>query len=150
MITLKDFWGGRDKLYPREITAEIRSNADVTVSRVNRLLALAAGEGIECDVCSSGWRPLSVNDATANAAKSSKHIKGLACDIRDTSARELARWCLRNLHQLEAIGLWMEDPQWTPTWVHLQIVPPGSGRRVYIPSIKPPLAKPLPEQRAQA
>ena len=43
----------------------------------------------------------------------------------------------------------MEDPQWTPTWVHLQIVPPGSRRRVYIPSSKPALAAKLPEQNQE-
>ena len=53
---------------------------------------------------------------------------------------------LQRIDALQEIGLWMEDPQWTPTWVHLQIVPPGSRRRVYIPSSRPPLAARLPEQ----
>jgi hypothetical protein len=150
MITLKDYWRGRDVKYPRDLTPDIRSNATTTVEKVNQLLALAEEEGIVCEVCTSGWRPIAVNDSTSNSVKASKHIKALACDILDTENRDLARWCLRNLNQLEHIGLWMEDPQWTPTWVHLQIVPPGSGRRVYIPSIKPPLAGPLPEQRASA
>lgn len=146
MITLAEYWNGRDRKFPRELNAEICNNAALTVSRINRLLGLAAEEGIECDTVSSGWRPLAINDATANAAKASKHIKALAADLRDTPQRDLARWCLRNLKHLESIGLWMEDPRWTPTWVHLQIVPPGSGRRVFVPSIKAPLTAPLPEQ----
>jgi hypothetical protein len=149
MITLADYWNGRDKKYARCLTQEICNNAITTVSRINRLLGLAEQDGVDCDVVASGWRPLAVNDVTANAAKNSKHVTALAADVRDTERRDFARWCLRNLKQLEAIGLWMEDPRWTPTWVHLQIVPPGSGRRVYIPSIKPPLAAPLPEQRGQ-
>jgi hypothetical protein len=44
----------------------------------------------------------------------------------------------------------MEDPQWTPTWVHLQMVPPGSHRRVYCPSSKPPMVAKLPEQEGSA
>jgi hypothetical protein len=147
MISLANYFNGRDRKFPLACNDEIRNNAALTVSRVNRLLGLAAQEGIECDTVNSGWRPLEVNDATANAAKGSKHIKALAVDLRDTPKRDLARWCLRNQKHLESIGLWMEDPRWTPTWVHLQIVPPGSGRRVFVPSIKAPLAAPLPEQK---
>jgi hypothetical protein len=150
MITLDGFFNGREKKYARELTDDIRNNASLTVKLINELLKLADGDGIPCCVCSSGWRPLAVNDVTSNAAKGSKHISGLAADILDYPQRDFARWCLRNLAQLERIGLWMEDPRWTPTWVHLQIVPPGSGRRVYIPSVKPPLAAPLPEQRDRA
>ena len=98
----------------------------------------------------SGWRPAAINDATANAAKLSKHLTGEGIDLRDTGTRDLARWCLRNLDALEEIGLWMEDPQWTPSWVHLQIVPPNSHRRVYCPSSRPPLAARLPEQEGAA
>ena len=146
MISERDFWAGRDTKYPRELNDEIRNNARLTLRRVNELLALAAADGIACDICASGWRPLAVNAATSNAAKASKHLKALAIDVRDTVDRGLARWCLRNMAELQRIGLWMEDPRWTPTWVHLQIVPPGSAKRVYIPSIKPPIAAPLPEQ----
>ena len=146
MITIDQYWMGRDKTHAADLTDDIRSNANATVRTINQLLQMAEADGINCDECASGWRPLSINDATANAAKNSKHLKALAMDVRDVAGREFARWCLRNLKKLEALGLWMENPQWTPTWVHLQIVPPGSGNRVYIPSIKPPLAAPLPEQ----
>lgn len=148
MITLDQYWMGRDKTHVADLTDEIRSNANATVRTINQLLALAEADGVTCGGCASGWRPLSVNDATANAAKNSKHVQALAMDVRDSEGRALARWCLRNLAKLESLGLWMEDPRWTPTWVHLQIVPPKSGNRIYIPSIKPPLAAPLPEQRA--
>lgn len=146
MIEMRDFWNGRDLKYAGELTDDIRNNAAHTVRKVNQLLDLAEADGINCNQCASGWRPLAVNDVTQNAAKNSKHTIGLAVDVRDTAGREFASWCLSNLDQLERIGLWMEDPQWTPTWVHLQIVPPKSGRRVYIPSLKPPLVPPLPEQ----
>lgn len=147
MITLDQYWMGRDKTHAADLTDEIRNNANATVRLVNQALKMFEEEtGLVCDECASGWRPLAINDATANAAKNSKHVQALAMDVREVAGRALARWCLRNLNALEKIGLWMEDPRWTPTWVHLQIVPPGSGRRVYIPSIKPPLAAPLPEQ----
>jgi hypothetical protein len=87
----------------------------------------------------SGWRPLAVNEHTSNAAKSSNHLKGLAADLLDPQ-RKLGTWAVNNLPVLEEIGLWMEDPRWSPTWLHVQCVPPGSDRRVYIPSAQPPLA----------
>lgn len=128
---------GRDAKYA--CSAEALANAAVTVSRTNELKLLY---GIKEDVVASGWRPAEVNNATCNAAKTSTHITGQALDTKDPQ-RKFAKWCLANLQELEEIGLWMEDPRWTPTWVHLQTVPPKSGKRVYIPSTKPPLAPPL-------
>ena len=151
---------GRDKTHADELTESIRANAQETVDRVNGLMKLWAedhGYGVMNAIeVSSGWRPLSVNLSTPNAALSSKHMTGEAVDLKDDKDRSFARWCLRNTvplcHQegradlLQEIGLWMEQPQWTPTWVHLQTVPPHSGRRVFVPSENPPLAAALPEQ----
>ena len=137
MITLAEYLMGRDLKFA--CSTEVLQNASQVVTRTNELKELYGGldEGV-----ASGWRPSAVNDATCNAAKTSTHITGQALDTRDTH-RVFAKWCLQNLDKLEAIGLWMEDPRWTPTWVHLQTVPPKSGKRVYIPSTKPPLAPPL-------
>lgn len=153
MITIAQYYMGRDALYPHELTPQIRINAARTMQLVNALLEEAAGEGVLPGIdaktnspVGSGWRPAAVNDKTANAASKSKHLTADACDIRDTRGRDLARWCLRNLEVLERLGLWMEDPRWTPTWVHLQTVRPGSGKRVFRPSAAAPVAPPLPEQ----
>lgn len=143
MITLEAFWKGRDVQYVKELTDEIRDAAVVTVAKANRLLSLSGFQSF--DKVNSGWRPRSVNDATSNAAGNSRHIYGQAVDIADPD-RYLAAWCIRNVDVLEEIGLWMENPQWTPTWVHLQTLPPKSGNRIYIPSIQAALAPPLPEQ----
>ena len=152
MITLEQYWMGRDVKFPADLTAEIRHNAEQLVGKVNNLLNAAELDGVtpgmsvRGDAIASGWRPPAVNDATTNAAKASKHRSGQAVDLVDGPGRTLARWCLRNLDVLEDLGLWMEDPQWTPTWVHLQLVPAGSGRRVYLPSTAPALAVALIEQ----
>ena len=151
MITLDDYWMGRDIKYRRDLTEDIIQNAQITVDRVNELLMFAYDDiGMEFKTVASGWRPPSINDATANAAKTSTHLTAEAVDLRDTPERDLARWCLRRRPRLASIGLWMEDPQWTPTWVHLQIRPPKSGLRVYVPSTKPALAAKLPEQSGVA
>lgn len=153
MITLPDYWMGRDAQYPDAMTDAIIDNATLLLGRVNLLLSWAYAEHVTPALdartgnhIASGWRPPAINEATSNAAAKSRHITGEAIDLRDNGTRDLARWCLRNLDALEEIGLWMEDPQWTPSWVHLQIQPPGSRRRVYCPSSKPPLAALLPEQ----
>ena len=158
MITLDKYWMGRDVKYRAMLTHEIIQNAQVTVDKANALLERFEAEtGIVIDTVASGWRPPAVNGNTQNAATGSRHLTARAVDVRDTPARDLARWCLRNLKQLEEVGLWMEDPQWTwdesgggKPWVHLQIVPPRSGRRVYIPSTKPAMARLLPEQGGDA
>ncbi len=157
MLIAADYFMGRDLAYPQHLTDEIRSNAAELLGRVNLLLAWALRDNVRPALdqrtvshVASGWRPPEVNDATANAAKASTHLTGEGIDLRDNGTRDLARWCLRNLDALEVIGLWMEDPQWTPTWVHLQKRPPLSRRRVYCPSSKPALAAKLPEQEGQA
>lgn len=153
MITTTDYFMGRDARYPGECTDEIRANAQRLVDRVNLILTMAAVDGVYPGIdettgtpVASGWRPPAVNGCTPNAAPGSKHMTGHGLDVRERQERALARWCLRNLDRLADAGLWIEDPQWTPTWVHFQDVPPKSGRRVFIPSSKPPLAAKLPEQ----
>ena len=154
MITQAHYMMGRDVKYADECSESVRANAQVVIERVNRLLDMAAYEGIrpgvvnnENSCVASGWRPVAINDKTSNAAGHSPHIMGAAIDVRDTGTRLFARWCLRNIGRLQALGLWMEDPRWTPSWVHLQIMPPRSGRRIFIPSSAPALCAALPEQQ---
>lgn len=151
MITVDLYLMGRDLKYA--CSDEVRRNAADTVEKTNQLKMLAAQGGVvfpdDATEVASGWRPDAINECTSNAGKCSSHISGCGLDTRDPQ-RLFARWCLRNLDKLEKIGLWMEDPRWTPTWVHLQTYAPKSGNRVYIPSSKPPLAPSLPEQRELA
>lgn len=139
MIDLTAFYDGRDEAYRDELTDEIRRNAEATVARANELLKRAGFEHV-CSV-NSGWRPRRVNAATPNASATSHHLSGRAVDLPDPR-RALAAWCVANLKVLAEIGLWMEDPRWTydengDHWVHVQTVPPKSGRRVFVPSTAP-------------
>ncbi len=153
MITLQDYWMGRDARYAAELMPEIMQNAELLIQRVGTLLERAAAENVNpgideetCTCVASGWRPKSVNDRTANASATSLHLKGMGVDLREAPGRALARFCLRNLDLLAELELWMEDPRWTPTWVHLQMAAPGSNDRVFVPSSAPPLVAALPEQ----
>lgn len=162
IITLEQFWMGRDASHAAELTPRIRERADETVRKANLLLAFAEADGVEPGIdqftgtpVASGWRPIGINARTSNAAAKSRHISGEAVDLQDTPERALARWCLANRDALEEVGIWMERPQWTAgslhngeffpdPWVHWQIVPPRSGTRIYIPSTADPLVAALP------
>ncbi len=128
MITLDDYYMGRDKQYPQELSEELCSNAAAVVERVNRLLARA---GLARSV-SSGWRPAAVNATVPGASPRSRHLTCQAIDVADDDDR-LDAWCMAHLEVLEELGLWLEHPDATPRWCHLQIVPPGSGKRVFEP-----------------
>lgn len=80
----------------------------------------------------SGYRPTEINTKVKGAAKGSNHLLCRAADISDPHA-DLATWCLGNLDLLEHFELWMESPKHTPGWVHLQICPPRSNNRVFVP-----------------
>lgn len=44
------------------------------------------------------------------------------------------RWILSlTPAQLATYGLWYEHPQWTRSWTHGQIAPPGSRNRFFVP-----------------
>jgi len=127
MITLDAYLMGRDKKYPDEYNEEIKKNALETVEKVQELLSIWGGY----TEITSGWRPAAINQK-AGGAKKSNHMVGKAVDLKDNNGN-LDAWCLANLKVLEDIGLWMEDPEATPGWTHLQTCPPKSGRRVFKP-----------------
>lgn len=134
MITLADYFQGRDKEFAKELTDQIRANAEKTIERANLLLARfrdATGD-TEPRHVTSGWRPAAINAATNGAAPRSRHMTAEAVDLGDPEG-DFDQWCLENPHVLEGIGLWQEHPSATKGWCHVQCVPPKSGRRVFFP-----------------
>ena len=138
-VTLEDYLMGRDALYPDECTPEVMANASVVVERVNSLLAAMRADGVPIEenprtksLLNSGWRPAVVNGQTKGAAPKSKHMTGEACDLYDPEGA-LDDWCMAHPDSLASLGLWMEHPSATKGWLHLQIVPPRSGNRVFYP-----------------
>jgi len=129
----------------------LRANAAEWVRRANLLLKAAARDGISPGIdqvsknhVASGYRPAGVNAATSNAAKRSTHLTCEGGDVQDRPDRQLAVWCARNQDKMAEVGLWMEDPRWTggrtntDPWCHWQTKPPGSGKRIYVPSSAAP------------
>lgn len=127
MITIRDYFMGREGLIPKGQEEEIFGNARITVARASELLS-AFGEDRKV---TSGYRPASINKAQGGAPNS-LHMYALAVDLSDPD-RRLGAWCLANPKRLEEIGLWVESLTSTPGWVHVQCRPPKSGKRFFIP-----------------
>ena len=109
-----------------DATDEVCKNAEELARRVNIVLALFG----RSRRVRSGWRPREINAATPGAALNSHHITASAVDIADDN-KKLGEWVIRNTAQLATAGLWCEHPVDTPTWVHFQLHPPKSGRRIF-------------------
>jgi hypothetical protein len=136
-ITLEQFFKGRDKQFPSELTATIKANAAETLRRANIVLAKYEAANPVCTKgrgCNSGWRPAAVNAGTAGASPTSKHMTGQAIDIGDDD-ESLDKWLITpaGLKVLEEVGMWLESPKSTPRWCHLQTVAPRSGNRIFLP-----------------
>ena len=65
-------------------------------------------------------------------ALGSSHLYGCAVDIADADGK-LKAWCKANQKKLIECGLWMESPEATKTWCHLQSYAPKSFSRVFNP-----------------
>lgn len=134
MISVDEYISQHGAGHESELTDEMRLEAQATCDAANALLEEFGGNrGLR-----SGWRPKSVNDATPNAARSSKHITCQAVDIEDNDGA-LKDWALQRADDgtypvLEKYNVYAEYGDATPSWLHIQIVAPGSGKRVYFPN----------------
>lgn len=115
MITVDEVLMGRDKANP--LTPEQWRNLADLMGRIN-IIRAAYGKSL---VVSSGYRPPAQN-AAAGGAKNSTHMSCQAVDFADPNG-EFKKWCLDNFDLIKKVGLYMEDPAFTPTWVHLQTRP---------------------------
>jgi hypothetical protein len=139
LITREKYLKGRDKAYSKEWTQGLLNTTDITISKINDFLK---DIGVDWDVqVSSGWRPAAINQATSGAALSSNHIKCLAVDIVDLAPFPLMKLILANLDKAAKHDMYFEDFNYTPSWVHIQIIKPKSGKRIYIPNSNPPSVK---------
>lgn len=143
MITVEQYWMGRDFAYGNELTDEKRANAAKLIDLVNRLIPeiqvagiLLQNHPVNKSPISSGWRPAKINQNLANAAVKSKHMTCQAIDLYDPDG-DLGEWAMDNQAVLEKVGLWFESPGSCKGWLHLQSVPFGSykagGKRWFYP-----------------
>lgn len=140
MITLADYYMGRDRTHGHLLGSDLRANAARTVEAANALLVLAKTGGVSLEasprtgtIVSSGWRPPDINSATPGAAVRSLHMQCLAVDLFDPDG-DLDDWLLANADTvLRDLALWLEHPAVTKGYAHVQLRPPRSGRRVFYP-----------------
>jgi len=134
-ITLTEYLKGRAKF--EDLSEDIQKNIESVLEKINI-------------VRNKYGKPMKVNDGlrilagyTGSGSKTSNHFKGAAIDIDDNDAGDFAKWCIANLAYLAGVGLFMEDFRWTngqgKSWIHFQIFPPRSGKRVFVPSATQPL-----------
>jgi hypothetical protein len=76
---------------------------------------------------SSGFRPSAVNANIKNAAKKSAHMIGMALDLEDIDG-SIDELLLKNDILLKKYGLWLEHPDATKSWCHLDMR--DRGKRV--------------------
>ena len=128
MISKSEILMGRDRDYSAEYTPEISNNIDRLVKAMN-VIRLLYGSTM---TIASGWRPSSFNATVRGAAGHSKHTIGLACDVHDPDGK-VRDFVLSRLDLMQSVGLYFEDFRWTHGWVHFQLAPPASGKRIFIP-----------------
>lgn len=126
-LSLETYLMGRDKLYPDEWNSEFEANALVLIRQVNSLLEALSWGPISV---SSGWRPLAIN-TQASGAKRSLHLIGKAVDIVDKEAA-LKRAILERTELLKDFALWLEHPDSTPGWAHLDTCTTRTDRPIRI------------------
>lgn len=116
-ISKSEILMGRDKQFPTDYTQEVSDNIDKLLIPLNKFRELYNHPM----VVSSGWRPPSINKKIGGASHSN-HCIGLACDFKDSDG-SLAKFALELDKQgkLKELGLWLENPEKTKGWVHLDI-----------------------------
>jgi len=113
-LTLKAYLMGRHKLYSEDYTLDVRANAENLIKRVNNLFIALKHPVPEV---TSGWRPAAIN-AKVGGSKKSLHMMGRAVDLADSEGTTKIL-IAEHPSLLRDFGLWMEDPDSTPGWCHL-------------------------------
>jgi uncharacterized protein YcbK (DUF882 family) len=113
-------------------TPGIDANLKILLAKINEVrLAYNIPMTVTSGLRSDEQQQALIAAGKSNAPKS-HHLTGEACDILDTDGK-LCEWVKTNMDLMEKIGFWFEDFDHTHGWVHFQIVPPKSGKRVFIP-----------------
>lgn len=122
MISMQELLGD-NKI--EDLTPELMNNAQELLRRVN---LFRTEYGIPMYI-NSGYRTIEHN-AAIGGAKNSAHCHCQAIDFRDDDGL-LKKYIVQHPNILEECDLYQEDPDRTPTWVHLQSRVIPSGKRIF-------------------
>lgn len=104
---------GREVEYP--LTPDQVANLARLLESLNKFRS-AYGKPM---LVTSGYRPGRYN-VQAGGAPNSAHLTCEACDFADPEGL-LDEFCSKNTKLLDSCGLWLEHPDSTPGWTHLDI-----------------------------
>lgn len=111
MILPDEYLMGRDKDFPLDMRQAVNM-ADL-LARINHLFS-----ALKIDPrVSSGYRPSSINKAIGGA-KMSTHTVCAGVDVHDYDGK-IGSTLRKNQKILEEYGLFLENPDFTKGWVHL-------------------------------
>lgn len=132
MLILPDIITSSNK-YPeraksKELTQEHYQHAQDLCDRVN---ALFKDLGIDIPKVSSGFRPAAINANVPGSAKKSLHMTCQAVDLEDPTG-SLDKLIESRPELLTKHKLWLEDPDSTLGWVHLDCSPVRADRKIRI------------------
>lgn len=131
------------KKYKKEdLSAESQANLVILLEKVNKIrslygkpLTITSGYRspddqirIYREIAEKKGKPFDIKKVPMG----SQHLRCAAVDIYDPN-KELQTWIKVHLKEMEEIGVWFEDFSATINWVHIQIYPPKSGNRFFIP-----------------
>ena len=117
---------GSHKWQESEIDLVAKRNLEDLIRKVNSL-------GYQPPMrASSCLRSIKDQQRINPSAMGSSHLYGAAIDIADPKG-ELAKWLETRVATLMNCGLWLENPEKTKGWIHLQTYAPRSMNRVFNP-----------------
>ncbi len=122
-VSVTEYLMGRIKL--KDLSTEQVSNMNTLIPRVNQFLEKFE----EKRAVNSGYRSPEINKS-AGGSKKSNHLICAAIDLEDKDSK-LYNFARANEALMKKLGLWAEERQ--GGWLHLQIFPPKSDKRFFMP-----------------
>jgi len=124
--------------YP--LSAEQLTNFETLHTKLNRIrqdfgkpMIITSGVRSIEDQTRIDRKRIGVSGKPAAVRKGSCHLKAAAADIADRTG-ELAAWLLEDHgRRLKEYDVYIEDPIVTKVYVHIQVLAPRSGNRVFQP-----------------
>lgn len=117
---------GQHKWKESEVDAVTMRNLKDLCAKLNKLGFVPPRNATSC------LRSLVDQKRINPKAMGSSHLYGAAVDIGDADGK-LKAWLKANPNKLVECALWMESPEYTKSWCHLQIYAPNSFNRVFRP-----------------
>lgn len=117
-VNLHRYFSRKEMLKDREIEYPLTPKLEENLVKLLLALNIIRETWGKPMIVTSAYRPGRYNTA-AGGAKNSAHLTCEAVDISDVNG-DLKEFLVKNVELLEKAGLWMEHPDRTPSWCHLQ------------------------------